>query len=293
MVLGITALKDALRSRLKNRQNISFSLRRQQVDTIAAFGAPDMHQNFNWLDLGSVPAVKFKPDDATGPGCILYIHGGAFVAGSPVSHAYLGAALAKTTKMPVYALAYRLAPEYPYPAAVYDVIQAVKFLADMQGGYDQISLVGDSAGATLMLLAAQKLRDDGIALHRLVAISPLVDLCCEGETYVTLAAADPFINQEGLKRDVQEYLAGADPSDPSVSPILSNLAGLPPILIQVGADEVLLGDAQALEKAVHQAGGKATMQIWPEMIHVWHLFPHFVIEADAAIAEIAAFLKPR
>lgn len=290
MTLGISALKDALKARLGDRQRVSLETRRLGVDAIAQFGAPGCAPSLDWRDFQGLRAALFAPAQPSGSGCILYVHGGAFVAGSPRSHAYLTTNMAHASGLPVYALDYRLAPEHPFPAAVDDVIAAVRYLAHHHGGHDQVALAGDSAGGTLALLAAQRLQADRRKLRAVAVISPVVDLACEGETYRTHADRDPFISQDGLKQDIACFLADAPTGRRAASPIHGNFSGFPPLLIQVGSEEVLLGDALALEKVVRACGGAVTLRVWPDMIHVWHLFPHYLAEADAAIAEIAHFI---
>lgn len=293
-VLGIDALNEALRAKLEGRQTISLDDRRKAVDAISEFGAPGQSFEVDETEIAGVPTVKFLPDTVQGEGAIVHAHGGAFVAGSARSHQYLAGSLAQMVGRPVYVPNYRLAPEAPFPAALDDVLAVVRDVARAHGRASKVALSGDSAGGALILSTACRLRDeDSARLAGLAFLSPFVDLTCENETYERLACVDPFIQQAGLSQDVTAYLGGADPRDPMVSPAFANLAGLPPMLIQVGANEVLLGDAEALKAAAEAANVTVHIHVWPDMIHVWHLFPRFVTEADAAIRELSDFLADR
>lgn len=288
-VLGIETLKAELRAKLEGRQEVSVEDRRRAVDAIADFGAPGCAFETEVQEIAGVPTTRFGVGEDTDNGAIIHLHGGAFVAGSARSHRYLAGSLAERSGVPVYVPAYRLAPENPFPAALDDVIAVAAELETRHGS--RLALVGDSAGAALLLTAVRRLKEQrGAVFAALATISPFVDMRCENDTFGTLASVDPFIDQSGLKRDVAAYLGDADRTDPDVSPVFADLSGLPPLLIQVGSDEVLLGDAQALMAAAERAGVKARLDLWAGMVHVWHLFPLYVSEADAAIGELAGFL---
>ena len=292
MTLGIDKLKAELRAKLSGRQNVSLKDRRTAVDAIADFGAPGCDCPFEELNVAGVPTALFGAAEAKPDRGIIHLHGGAFVAGSARSHRYLAGTLAKLSGVAVYVPEYGLAPEQAYPTAVEQIVSVIRALASDLGGMNRLALSGDSAGSALMLAAVCRLRDEGAGVPAALAgISPFVDLGCRNETFEALASVDPFISKDGLMKDVDCYLGGADPNDPDVSPVFADLSGLPPLLIQIGSDEVLLGDARGLMTAAEAAGVKARLDVWAGMIHVWHLFPHFVSEADDALRDIAAFFN--
>lgn len=290
MVQGIDALKAALRERLGKRQNVTPAERRAKTDMIARFGAPDALMPSTPIMLGNVPAARFEPVKARCDGCVIYVHGGAFVAGSSTSHAYIASRLATGLGAPVFALDYRLAPEHVYPAALEDVMVAVDAAAALFGSRHDVALAGDSAGGSLALLAALRLCDEADNVRCLAVISPVLDFQCSADSYDRLRDRDPFISRSGLMQDIAAFLGPTAPDCSELSPLTCRLSCLPPLLIQVGSEEVLIDDAIALEKKVREAGGRVELNIWPDMVHVWHLFPHYVEEADQAIAEIVAFL---
>jgi len=277
---------------LGKRQALSLETRRGNVDRLGEMASvPDVVTRQR-SRLGECP-VEIVTTERSGPGhAILYLHGGAFVAGSALSHAHVSAMLATETDIPVYVLEYRLAPEHPFPAGLNDVIKAYHQILTEVGDSTRISLVGDSAGGNLTLSALCRLRDAGTDLPSSgVAISPSTDLTCGGESYDTRKEQDFFLSREGLETDFATYLAGTSAEDPGASPLFGDLTGLPPLLLQVGSDELLLSDSTRFADKAKAAGGDVTLEIWEEMIHVWHLFPQWLPEARQAIKRIAAFIN--
>jgi len=218
-------------------------------------------------ELLTAPGVR---DDAA----VLYLHGGGYVIGSSRSHRHLAAAIGDAAKTRVLLPNYRLAPEHPFPAAVEDAVEAYRWLLDrMLIAPERIVIAGDSAGGGLTVATLLALRDAYLPLPAAgVCISPWVDLTCSGSTYVTRADADPIVTREGVAAMATAYLGSADAKDPLASPLFADLQGLPPLLIHVGDDEVLLDDSVQLAERARKAGVDATLDVWPKMVHVWHWF---------------------
>ena len=173
----------------------------------------------------------------------------------------------------VLTLAYRRAPENPFPAAVEDVVEAYRFMLEQGLSPRRIAIAGDSAGGGLVVAAMLAIRQAGLAQPACGwCISPWVDMEAIGETMSTKAEADPMVQRPGLLEMAGLYLGGADPRSPLAAPIYADLKGLAPLLIQVGAAETLLDDAIRLAKAAGAANVRVDLQIWPEMVHVWHMF---------------------
>jgi epsilon-lactone hydrolase len=225
---------------------------------------------------------------------ILYLHGGGYIIGSPVSHRHQVSAICLSAFARALVLNYRLAPENPHPAAVEDAVTAYGWLLEQGIDPKQIVIAGDSAGGGLTIATLISLRDKGVALPAAaVCISPWVDLTNSAGSYKSKAEADPLLRQESIDFMAQAYLQGQDPKTPLASPLFADLQGLPPLLIQVGTEELLLDDANNLERRAKEAGVEVTLEVWEEMIHVWHYFYPMLEEGRKAIARVGAFIKAK
>ena len=240
------------------------------------------------------PAEWLMPPGASMDTVVLYLHGGGYVIGSPRSHRHLAAAIARAAGTRALLLDYRLAPEHPFPAAVEDAVAAYQWLLREGIAAARIVLAGDSAGGGLTVATLLALRDRGLPRPAGgVCISPWVDLTNSAASYVSKAAVDPMVTLENIALLTQAYIGTGDPKQPLVSPLYADLRGLPPLLVQVGSDEVLVDDAHALGVRARAAGVDVTVHEWPQMIHVWHWFLSMLDEAEQAIAEIAGFVRAR
>ncbi len=199
---------------------------------------------------------------------VVYFHGGGYSLGSPRSHRHLASAIGCAADAAVLSLDYRRAPEFAFPAAVDDAIAATRSLL---GSTDApVVLAGDSAGGGLVVSTMIALREAGLPLPTAgVCLSPWVDLTCSAEAHTRLATRDPLLSPEELRRMAGSYLRDADPRHPLASPAFAKLAGLPPLLIQVGTEEILLDDARKLAGLARAEGVEVTLQEWPDMIHVF------------------------
>jgi epsilon-lactone hydrolase len=242
----------------------------------------------------SAPAEWLRPPSATPGRVVLYLHGGGYVIGSPRSHRHLAAAIAAAARSSALLLEYRCAPEAPFPAAVDDAVAAYRWLLDQGVSAGGIVIAGDSAGGGLTVAALLALRDARLPLPAAgVCISPWVDLTCSGASYATKAASDPIVKRAGVDEMARAYLGTADRSTPLASPLFADLRGLPPLLIQVGSEEVLLDDSIQLAERAKAAGVDTTLEVWDQMIHVWHWFLPMLDEAGEAVAAIGRFAASR
>lgn len=222
---------------------------------------------------------------------ILHFHGGGFMLGSPASHRGLASELAARTGAKVYVPDYRLAPEHACPAALDDCLAAWQGLLDMGFVPGNIVLSGDSAGGALALALAQTLRDANQALPAaLVLMSPYLDSTLEADSIHTCRRRDPMLTRQLLKRGSDGYRGELPADDPRVSPLFGDQTGLPPILLQVGSEEILRDDAIRLTARCKSAGVAITHQVFPGMWHDFQLFSRFVDEAGVALDDIAAFV---
>ena len=239
--------------------------------------------------LGGVPALRLEPPDATGA-TLLYLHGGGYVIGSARSGAGLGTALARRTGAVAYSLDYRLAPEHPFPAALEDGIAAYRALL---AGHEaeQVVVAGDSAGAGLALALLVSARDEGLPQPAAVALmSPWVDLTLAGESLHAKEAEDAIFDASDVAESASRYLGGHDAADPRVSPLLADLSGLPPLLVQVGTNEVLLDDATRLAARAAAAHLDVTLEVVARAPHVFQHFAGRLDEADRALDRAGRFL---
>lgn len=223
---------------------------------------------------------------------VLYLHGGAYIVGSPLLYRDLTWRIAKRARARVLCIDYRLAPEFPFPAAVDDAIKVYRWLVDNGANPRRIAIMGDSAGGGLAFATLLKLRDDGAQLPAAaVTLSPWTDLALTGMSMKLNAETEANVNSAQASRFAGHYLAGADPRTPYASPLYGDLSGLPPTLIQVGSDEMLLDDSVRMADKLRAANCEVDLEIWPRMPHAWHLFARLLPEARHAIERIGIFLR--
>jgi len=246
------------------------------------------------VDAGGVPAEWTTAANSHQDRLIVYYHGGGYTLGSAKAHRAMCSNLARATSSRVLNVDYRLAPEAPFPAAVDDALAAYRWAVGQGADPARTALGGDSAGGGLVLGSLVALRDAGDRLPGAgIALSPWVDMTSSSDTFESKREADPMLSRETIGVMADAYLAGADPRSPTASPLFAELAGLPPLLIQVGTAELLLGEGQRFAEAAEKAGVDVCFEPWDDMIHVWHLFADLVPEGREAIARIAAYLEDK
>jgi len=223
---------------------------------------------------------------------ILYCHGGGYFWGNLPAMRNMLARLSSLAGARVFSLDYRLAPEAPFPAALDDAVAAYLWLIEDQHiDPGQLAVGGDSAGGGLTLSLMGALKEKGRFLPGAAFLfSPWTDLTVSGDSIEANAKNDPVITSAELQWAAQLYLNGKDGRTSLVSPLFSNLSGLPPILVQVGSTETLLDDSTRLADAVRGLDGRCTLEIWPHMHHVWQLNSFFLPEGRRALANVAHFV---
>jgi epsilon-lactone hydrolase len=286
---GITALREVIAKRVRSDD---IGQRRRDIDARGKAYKLAEDVVVEPVSANGVRAEWTSTPDADRTKAILYLHGGGYVIGSLDSHRHVAAEAGRAAGARTLALDYRLAPEHPFPAAVDDALTGYRFL--LAGGVqpDGITIAGDSAGGGLVAVAMMAIRDAGLPQPACGwAVSPWVDMEALGDSMTSKAATDPTVQKAGILDMAKLYLNGADPRSPWAAPIHGDLRGLAPLLIQVGAAETLLDDAIRLAQVAGAADVAVDLQIWPEMIHVWHLYYPELAAGRRAIAAGGEFVR--
>jgi epsilon-lactone hydrolase len=238
--------------------------------------------------LGEVEGEWVTAGEATA-GTLLYLHGGAYFSCSPVTHRAITAAFA-LRGFRVFAPNYRLAPENPFPAALHDALAVYRALLAQAPG--RITVGGDSAGGGLALALLLAAKAEGLPMPVCAALfCPWTDLAATGASLTRNAARESVLYSPRMKEAAELYLQGQDPTNPLASPLYGDMTGLPPLLIQVGAPEILLDDSTRLAARAEAAGVPVDLTVWDNLPHVWHVAQHFLPEARIALDQAASFAK--
>lgn len=244
------------------------------------------------LTTGGIACERVAAPEARGAGLILLLHGGGYVSGCPITHRKMAAGFSRAAGLPVLVPDYRLAPENPAPAAVEDALAVTEAL--YRDGQDpaRLAVVGDSAGGGLAAALFLALKARGLPLPACgVLMSPWTDILARGDSYAGNRAADPSMIVERLRDAGRLYTGAGDPLDPLTSPIEGDLSGLPPLLIQVGGDEVMLDDSTVFAERARAAGVAVECEVWAGFWHVFQNHAPRVPEAVEAVARSAAFIQ--
>ena len=248
---------------------------------------------FSWepFEIDGIPAAWVRPEGGHDRSkIILYCHGGGYTSGTLGYARLIASRMALATGYEVLAFQYRLAPEHPYPEALEDARLVWEYLMYLGWGARDIILAGDSAGGNLALELALDLRDSQRMLPwRMVLLSPWTDMTASGDSYEECRDLDPLLTRAYIEAVREAYATGEDWSLPEFSPLFADLQGLPPTLIQVGGREILRDDSTRLHQKLLEAGVPAMLQSWPDMWHVFQMFP--MKSASEAMEQMAQFLE--
>lgn len=284
-----------LRNRIGNidiSDDVPIEERRAVMDRIDKLPRP---RRVDYVDttVGGIPAIVATPTDVQPDRHILYIHGGAYVIGSPRSHIAMCARLARRAAATISVIDYRLAPEHVYPAAIEDCVAAYEaIIADVDPAL--VTIAGDSAGggATLATLGALKAAGTPMPGAAYV-LSPWTDLTASGESIVTRAPHDPMLDGEGLLDAARHYAGDTPLDDPGVSPLFADPTGYPPTLIQTGMDEILLSDSTRLAERYEAAGVDVRLDLRDDLWHVYPILAGYMPEANDALVRAAVFIREK
>jgi len=243
---------------------------------------------------GGVPGEWVSAPGAASDRVILCLHGGGYTMGSSKATHVVAAFLSAASGCRVLVIDYRLAPEHPFPAALEDTMAAYRWLLEQGISHSRVVLVGFSAGGGLALSTLVSLRDAHAALPAgAVLISPWTDLAGTGESVKTRAEADPWLTDEMNRYHAALYANGKDLRHPLISPLYADMHGLPPLLIHVGSDEIMLDDSRRVAERAKAAGVEVTLEIWEGLWHVFHAFAYRLAEGKEAIEKIGQFIRKR
>jgi monoterpene epsilon-lactone hydrolase len=246
------------------------------------------------VNAGGVPAEWLERPAAPTANVLIYLHGGGYALGSMDTGRPLAARLCAAADARVLNVEYRIAPEHPCPAAVDDIVAAYRWGLEQGTMAEHVALVGDSAGGGLVVSTLVAIRERALPVPAAgVCLSPWVDLTLSNKSLETNAATDPQTGRETLAVLASHYLGDRDAKDPVASPVFADLRSLPPLLIQVGTDEVLFDDAIALGQAASQAGVDVTLETWDRMFHVWHFYAPRLEPASRALRHVGEWVGER
>jgi monoterpene epsilon-lactone hydrolase len=228
---------------------------------------------------------------------ILYFHGGGYLTGSALSHRPLCARIANQSRCKLLSVNYRLAPENKYPVAVNDALDSYSWLLTQGYSPAQVVFAGDSAGGGLVMAALLSIlqntggRDLPMPAGA-VGLSPWLDLNCSSQSYRDNGHIDQLASAQGLQAMGLGYIGDTSATNPLVSPFYADdLKGICPLLLQVGSVETLHDEVAAFADRALKDGASVDLQVWDNMIHVWHSFADILPESELAIQAIAHWLE--
>ena len=285
---------EAVRALLSSKPRpVEWAERRQRLDEVGSHWPVADDVKLTQVDVGGVPGEWTIVPRSDPSRVLLYLHGGGYCSGSILSHRRLVSEAGRAAGMRTLAIAYRLAPEHPFPAAITDAMTAWQFLRSQGIVPARVAVGGDSAGGGLTVALIIRLRDAREDLPACAwLVSPWTDLTMSGSTLATKDAVDSLIHEGYLEELTAAYLgADIERTDPRVSPLYADLRGLPPTLIQVGSDEVLLDDAARFAAVAGAADVPVTLEIWPHMIHAWPLWNAHLEPGRRALVSAGDFIQ--
>ncbi len=285
---------DNVRALLRSKPRpIGWAERRQRLDAIGSVWAVADDVTLECVDVNSLDGEWSIAPGSDASHVLMFFHGGGYCSGSIVSHRRMVTEAGRAAGMRTLAVAYRLAPEHPFPAAYDDALTAWRFLRNQGIPASRLVIGGDSAGAGLAVALIRPLRDAHEELPACAwLVSPWMDLTMSGSTFASKDAVDPIIHKTYLNELADAYLPpGMDRKDPRISPLYADLRSFPPLLIQVGSAETLLDDATRFASAAGAADVPVTLEIWPHMIHAWHLWNAQLEPGRRALASAGAFIR--
>lgn len=271
---------------------VSIAAARQAYVRFLATNQPPKDVVIKEVKMGSVPGTLVAPVHSDSKRVMFYLHGGGYFSGSPAGYHGIAGQFAKRLQANVFMPDYRLAPEHPYPTPINDAFEAYRWL--LEQGHDPGSIVfsGDSAGGAMVVSLMVAARNAGLPMPAGgVAISPWANLEHTGASMRNRDGIDPIVSKEALDLIARRFLNGALANNPEASPVFADVRGLPPILVQIGENEVMLSDAIRLATHLAENRVRTSLEVWPNMFHVWPIFADILPEGEQALVSAVRFLE--
>jgi acetyl esterase/lipase len=263
----------------------------QRAKLSRVLGLPNRRVDVVDLQLGGVPVMQIAPKGPARRRHLLHIHGGGFVVGTTRGFVGYLSELALQADATVTSVDYRLAPEHPYPAAIDDCLAAYRALSE-EVAPESLAVIGESAGGNAVLATLIRARDEGLPLPAAaVLLSPWVDLTLSGGSIGRNQASEIMLGPALFTGWRDDYVGDRDPSDPGISPLFADLAGLPPMHVQATSAEVLEDDARRLVDRAREAGVDAELVVHDELWHVFQTQAPLVPEARQALDQVVTFIR--
>ncbi len=275
------------------KQRLSIpELRANGVKNSKILGSVSKGMKIEKVDIDGIQAEWLFPVNASQEKVILYLHGGGYVTGSIEDHRMMCGLLANSTEAQVLSPEYRLAPEHPFPAALDDSLKVYQWLVDQGYSSTNIIVAGDSAGGGLSVATVLALKERSESLPAaVVCLSPWVDLALKGQSHTTKAKVEAMLQTDVLREWALCYTDESNLINPLVSPIYGDFHGFPPLLIQVGSEEILLNDSILLAEKARTDGVDVTLKVWEGMWHVWQALGELIPENKKTFEEIGEFVS--
>ncbi|UST61304.1 alpha/beta hydrolase [Pseudomonas moraviensis] len=253
---------------------------------------PPAGVRFETVDMGGVPATLVTPDELKTDAVLMYIHGGAYIVGRPDGYHGIGGNYAKMLGARVYMPDYRLAPEHQFPAPIDDTLRAYEWLLEQNITASKIAFAGESAGGAMVVSVMVAAKSKGLPLPAVgSSISPWANLEHTGASMSNREGLDPLNSKPVLDILARAFLGDTLANHPLASPVFADVTGLPPILVQIGENELMLSDAMRLASHLADNRVRVNLEVWPGMFHAWHFYAAMLAEGHQALESSVRFIE--
>ncbi|MEE4746422.1 alpha/beta hydrolase [Pseudomonas alliivorans] len=265
---------------------------RDAYATMLAQNPAPVGVRFEAVDMGGVPGTLVTPDEIKTDAVVMYIHGGAYIVGRPDGYHGIGGNYAKMLGARVYMPDYRLAPEHTFPASIDDTLRAYEWLLEQKIPANRIAFSGESAGGAMVVSVMVAAKSRGLPLPAVgSSISPWANLEHTGASMSNREGLDPLNAKSVLDILARTFLGDTLANHPLASPVFADVTGLPPILVQIGENELMLSDAMRLATHLADNRVRVNLEVWPAMFHAWHFYAAILLEGQQAMESSVRFIE--